>query len=169
MDLRRFITSITFLLSFVFAYAQNGKIKGIVQYKYNDYIGYKIDVGAEVYAVSKQNAGDFNLTKWNDYEKTVKTFIEYAEYLDEPIEGLSSLDLYCKRQYEKISERFEEIALVDNSGKYELSLPYGEYYIFVKSKNRNRSFSLTDSEVLILVKEINLSKPLLILSFDVDF
>ena len=66
-------------------------------------------------------------------------------------------------------EKIDDIALVDNSGKYELELPYGEYYVIAKSKNRSRSFSTTEKEGRILVKEVVISKPTTILSFDFDY
>lgn len=169
MDIKKVITGIACILFSVSVYAQNGKIKGVVQYKYNDHIGYKIDIGAEVYVISKKNAPNFNLQKWNEYEDAAKVSIKYWEYLNEPAGTFPDLDTYCKQQYKIVSENFEDVALVDNSGKYELMLPYGEYYIFLKSKNRNRSFSQTENEGRILVKEVNINKPLIILSFDVDY
>lgn len=37
--------------------AQNCNLKGVVKYEHNDYLGYKIDEGAEIYVISTKNAG----------------------------------------------------------------------------------------------------------------
>ena len=147
--------------------AQNGKLKGIVQYQFNDHVGYKVDVGAEVYVISKQNElSSLNISNWNEYEKYAIASIKYWEYLGKPLEEFTKLDPLCAMQLKKAMDCIEDLALVDSSGKYELELQYGTYYIIAKSKNRNRSFSLTENNNRILVKEIEINKPTTILSFD---
>lgn len=147
--------------------AQNAKLKGIVQYQYNDHVGYKVDIGAEVYVISKQNApSSFNISEWNEYEKSAIVSIKYWDYINEPADAFTKLDPLCAKQLKLAMECIEDIALVDSSGKYELELEYGTYYIIAKSKNRNRSFSITENNSRILVKEVVINKPITILSFD---
>ncbi len=147
--------------------AQSAKLKGIVQYQYNDHIGYKVDVGAEVYVISKQNApSSFSISDWNEYEESAIVSIKYWKYINEPADAFTKLDPLCAEQLKQAMACVEDVALVDNSGKYELDLQYGTYYIIAKSKNRNRSFSITESESRILVKEVVINKPTAILSFD---
>ena len=170
MSMKKVALVFVVLFSVAFGvYAQSGKIKGVVQYKYNDHIGYKIDVGAEIYVVSKSNAPEFNISKWDEYEKTALASIKFWEYLGEPAASFHPLDAYCNKDYQKMSQLFEDVALVDASGKYELELPYGEYFVFVKSKNRTRSFSQTEKNGRILVKQIRVEKPVALLSFDFDY
>lgn len=161
------ITLLTFICGS--SIAQNCKLKGIVQYKFNDNIGYKIDVGAEVYVVLKEKLPNFKIETWEKYENAAKVSIEYWEYLNEPAGAFPPLDNECKKQFEEASELFEDVSLVDATGNYQLTLPYGEYYIFAISKNRNRSFSNTEKENRIIVKEVILDKPIKILSIDFDY
>ena len=170
MKRKIFFVCVSILLSINMLNAQNGKLKGVVQYQYNDYVGYKVDVGAEVYVVLKQNAPSlFDISKWNDYEKSAVASIKWWDYLNGPASTFPGLDADCVKQLELLMEKIDDIALVDNSGKYELELPYGEYYVIAKSKNRSRSFSITEKEGRILVKEVVISKPTTILSFDFDY
>lgn len=171
------------LATCVGASAQKCNLQGVVQYYHNKYVGYKLDVGAEVYLISVKNAKNINIEQWNSYENLAKKYYTYCEnkqegfnekesrfianFWDEDENRLKDLDAKCSSQYLSISEDFEFIALVDNSGKYELSVPYGEYYIFVKSKHRDRPLT-TESLGRILAKKVKLEKPTKLISFDFD-
>ena len=54
--------------------AQNCNLKGVVKYEYNDYVGYKIDEGAEIYVVSAKNAECINAQTWSE-EPTFRSFV----------------------------------------------------------------------------------------------
>lgn len=150
-------------------FAQDCKLKGIVQYKFNDNIGYKIDVGAEVYVVSKNKLPKLNIKTWEEYEKAALISIKYWKYLNEPAEAFSKLDPICKKQLDEASQLFEDVSLVDASGNYQFTLPYGDYYIFAISKNRNRSFSITEKENRVIVKKVKLDRPIKVLSINFDY
>ena len=60
------------------------------------------------------------------------------------------------------------VGLVDNSGKYEVEIPYGEYYVIAKSANRERS-TVTELTGRVIFKIVKIDKPVKILSFDFDY
>ena len=165
--------------------AQECNLQGIVKYEYNDYIGYKIDDGAEIYIVSVKSAPTIDIQTWDSYENLARSFIKYLRYKNDDDIGmldnasirifadfsietenrLNSLDKKCLEQYTFITENAEYLELVDGSGKYSLKLPYGEYYILAKSKNRDRALvtELTGRKTL---KKVKIDKPAKIVSFD---
>lgn len=165
--------------------AQECNVKGVVKYEYNDYVGYKIDEGAEIYVLSKQKADSIDIQIWQEYEKLAKNYMRYLKYkndddfssLDEAticrFAGFSTssksvLDKYdkkCFHQYCYFVENAEYIEVVDGSGKYSLKLPYGEYFILAKSKNRERPL-VSELTGRILIEKITVNKPTKIVSFD---
>lgn len=166
--------------------AQNCNLKGVVKYEHNDYLGYKIDEGAEIYVISTKNAGvNVDIYIWNRYEKLAKKYVYYLEYKqDEDLryygeetirkmtdfsianeKQLEDLDKICLKQLCYLKDNAEYLELVDSSGKYALQLPYGEYYVLVKSKNRVRPL-VTELTGRVLVERVKIDKPSKILSFD---
>lgn len=165
--------------------AQECNVKGVVKYEYNDYVGYKIDEGAEIYVLSKQKADSIDIQIWQEYEKIAKNYMRYLRYKngddisylgDETIRGfagfstssesrLNELDKKCLHQYFYFVENAEYIEVVDGSGKYSLKLPYGEYFILAKSKNRERPL-VSELTGRVLIEEATVNKPTKIVSFD---
>lgn len=165
--------------------AQNCNLKGVVKYEYNDYVGYKIDEGAEIYIISTNNAEGVNAQTWLEYERLAKGYMRYLKYQnDDDIRylgdatirrfaefsksqesSLKELDKKCFEQHAFITNNAEYIELVDGTGKYALQLPYGEYYVLVKSKNRERPL-VTELTGRVLVEKVKIDKPSKILSFD---
>lgn len=167
--------------------AQNCNIQGIVQYEYNDYVGYKIDAGAEIGVISLKNANEIgiNVETWNKYEKLAKSYMSYLDFKNDDDtkyvsdstirdllnwqkkseDELKNISKECFSQYLNAVDNFEYIALVDASGKYTLSLPYGEYVIIAKSKHRERPL-VTELTGRILVEKVKIEKPAKIISFD---
>ncbi len=166
-------------------FAQNCNLKGIVRYEYNDYIGYKIDAGAEIYIVSTKKAQDFDFVLWEEYKKLSDKYIYYlklkeagggyadnmaaifANWEEEDKERLDNISIKCLEQFVSLTANAEYIEIVDESGKYMMQIPYGEYYIIAKSKNRDRP---TSTELLgrILIEKVEINKPTELLSFDFD-
>lgn len=184
--MKKYLTFIVsaFLIS-IGVSAQNGNIKGVVKYEYNDYIGYKIDEGAEIYAISVKNAPSVSYYNWQEYETLAKRNMYYLQlknddelailgdetlrktakfsYVDKV--KLDELDRKCMEQFLFMKENAENIELVDASGKYTMSLPYGEYYILAISKNRERPLA-TELTGRKLLEKVTIDKPVKILSFD---
>ena len=167
------------------AYAETGKVKGVVQYKYNDYVGFKTDVGAEFYVVSVSKASNVDVETWEKYEVKTKEYMKYLEYKNDPEipseylrlftswkdadkKVLDELDGKCLEQSLAIKESCEDFDIIDESGKYELTLPYGEYYILFISKNRERP-TVTEITGRKIVKKIKVDKPATLLSIEFGY
>ncbi|MBO5085788.1 MAG: hypothetical protein J6B65_00960 [Paludibacteraceae bacterium] len=166
-------------------YAQDCKLKGVVRYKHNDYVGYKLDVGAEVYVVSKKGAVKFDMDTWSEYEKLAKGYMEYLKVKeDDEIPPayrslftswketdkvrLDSIDGISTFMYLENVKKAIDLTIVDNSGQYELKLPKGDYYVIFVSKNRTRP-TVTELLNRVHIEEISLDTPVKLLSYDFDY
>lgn len=161
--------------------AQECKLKGVVRYEYNDYIGFKTDSGAEVYLVPATTP-DVDIETWNRYETLAKEYMKYLDakadpdipnnlislftsWKDSDKVEFDELDANCTKQYITMKDNCVDIGLVDESGKYELSVPYGEYYILFISKNRERP-TVTELTGRKVVEKVTIDKPVKVLSVD---
>lgn len=165
--------------------AQECNVKGVVKYKYNDYVGYRIDEGAEIYVLSISKADSINAQMWEEYESIAKTYMQFLEYQNdedlselgidfirtytgfsnESANKLNKLDTEIFDQYTYFVKNAEYIEVVDSSGKYSLKIPYGDYLILAKSKNRERPL-LSELTGRILIEKVTVDKPTKIVSFD---
>ena len=188
MKVSLFLVVYLFLNS-VLGMAQKCKVQGVVRYKYNDYIRYKEDIGAEISFIAKADADSLNISHWDEYgrlaqkqsaHKILAKSVESSYAANEDVirsvskfsvndeARLKKLDEICLAEYLRGVTLSSYVGLVDNSGKYEVEIPYGEYYVIAKSANRKRS-TLTEITGRILFKEIQIDKPMKILSFDFDY
>ena len=162
--------------------AQQCNLQGVVKYKYNDYIGYEIDDGAEIYIISVSSVPNINFQAWEKYQELAKDYMHFLDFKNEfgityartfclseaEEKVLDSLELKCFSESIYIKTNAEFIALVDGTGKYSLQLPFGEYYILAKSNNRKRPIIMELDGRIILKKE-TIDKPNKILSFEFDY
>lgn len=162
---------------------QTCNLQGAVQYKYNDYLGYKIDVGAEVYAYPLEKFSHI-YTLWQEYEQLMKYKMRYLEYKEYNITDANrrSISSFSKEreakldsvhnkllsEYIKAKDEYVNLSLIDNSGKYSMSLPYGEYILVFKSKNRTR-LTLFELSGRLYFEKIDANKPASIISCDFDY
>lgn len=162
---------------------QSCNLQGTVQYKHNDYIGYKIDVGSEIYVYPLEKFSQI-YTLWQEYEKLVKYKMRYLEYKEYNISDanrrslssfstekearLDSIESQLLSEYIKAKDEYVNLSLIDNSGKYSMSLPYGEYIVVFKSKNRTRP-TLFELLGRLYFEKINANKPALLVSCDFDY
>ncbi len=168
---------------------QQCNLQGIVKYEYNDHVGYMVDVGAEIGIVPVSKAvGIIFPNMWKLYEDLASrrtTYVmwknddELVLYSDDNLRYLakftskdeSLLNETAPRimsQYVEISQLFEYLALVDSSGKYSVTLPYGEYYIVVKSASRKRDI-LPELTGRLLLRTIKIDRPAKIESFEFSY
>lgn len=174
---------------------KNCNVTGAIRYHFNDYQGYKPDLGAEIRFVPVQAVDSVHLKEWRTFESKAhsiimaKISIQNLEndgiYMDSSKRslfygnyGVSESDeakmmklnteiLYP--EYQKLENAAEYIALIDANGTYNLTLPRGKYYVLMKSKSRTRSSYLTDITGCVHVEEVDLSLPTKILSYDFDY
>lgn len=168
---------ILFLLAMLpmMCYAQNVKTKkckveGTVTFKLGNAEGNKVDVGAIVYFIPSSEFNDDYITKLDsiksgiksqylydkiyktlfDKEQTIrlvgKSYIPYSQTLRRETEFN---DIYYKIKKGKYAR-----CLIDSSGKYEIDIPEGEYYIMFKSSNKTLDLStIFGSGIIDITKE----------------
>ena len=186
--MKHYLLTLIALLCVPMLYAQEQQqcnLQGIIKYEYNDYEGYKTDIGAEVGIVPVSKANMLEFSKWEIYEDLAKrrtTYVLWKNdedlrlYGDENLrrmtkfshtdeEKLNSILQDIMTQYIESSKLFEYIGLVDSSGKYAITLPYGEYYIFAKSANRTRLL-LPEINGRLMLKKVKIDRPAQIVSFE---
>jgi len=174
---------------------KNCNITGAIRYHYNDYQGYKADLGAEIRFIPKQAVDSIHISDWRKFESkahgiimaeiSIRDLENDGIYMDSSKKSLfynnygvsesdkaAMMELNTKvlyPEYQKLENAAEYVALIDSNGTYNISLPQGEYYVLIKSKNRTRSSYLTDITGCVHLSEISLTTPTKILSYDFDY
>lgn len=167
------------------ASAQQCKVQGIVQYYHNEYIGHKADLGAEVMFIKYSSTHKIpNKQKWETYQDLVEKWIKAAYYRKyfstaeacenagfklEDKETIQTLGLELSVEKDKAIEKglVKYTTIVNGSGMYEISVPYGIYYVLIKSKNRKLP-TVLEHKNRYYMKRVNLNSPTQIISFDFD-
>ena len=104
-----------------------GTVSGTVTYFYNDFIGYKPDVGATVYVTTSE------CDLLSDYLDEA----ELSSITGEPIDSILEINTY--RMYYKILEdSLVATTNVNGLGEYTIDLPEGNYRLIFKSVGRKR-------------------------------
>ena len=177
----------SFFFNNVICIAQECKVQGIVRYKFNDYVGYKSDNGAQVYFVEKKAIDSSNVEIWKEYEALAdkqtfhlllmnesdgvvgeETVREFSKFSVADEKRLNEIDSQCLVYYIQWVGNASYVALVDDSGKYEVEIPFGEYYVIAKSANRER-LTITELTGRALLQETNINKNVKIISFDFKY
>lgn len=187
-------TLLLFVISTTYIYAQECNLQGIVQYKRNDYVGYVTDVGATIGFIQVKNDTTINFPLWEEYQRiapkyaaylrhsgsdnVIKYHMENADEYFMSISGLSAdekkylkdtLDEKCFSNRVSIFEmEYDYVVLIDESGKYNLNIPYGEYYMVAESENRKRA-TITELMGRIIIQKVTINKPTKILSIKFDY
>lgn len=163
--------------------AQTCKVQGIVRYYHNDFVGWKPDVGSEVWVVPKNKK--YPTKVWLDYQDQCERWLQYrklAKYAygyEKSMEvsgfvgedSLMVLSGHCLLQLLYIEDDDNNCilkqALITGDGSYSLDLPYGKYYIICKSANRKRN-TLLEMNNRYYIYLVNLNSSSKILNFDFD-
>lgn len=165
--------------------AQKCKVQGVVQYFYNDFFGFKPDTGTEIMFVKYSSKYKVpSRKKWESYQSMTEKLIKYSiyrkdlnrddamhhsgfkpEYVDS-IKTLA-LDLLLERVMIEEEGLVKYSTIVDASGKFDISVPYGTYYILIKSKNRTLPTLLESKNRYYMVRTV-LNSPTKIISYDFD-
>ena len=184
---------LAFVLCCVVVQAQSTcKVQGVVRYYYNDTFKYRPDLGAEIRFIPKTKQDTIpSCDKWDEYENKSRKVVNYlltvAEWKDEGIyssdkdsmiRGVWGVEEGDVERVKSLSEElFTEVLLllqneeymtvVDNNGSYNISIPQGEYYVVMKSANRDRPFM---AELLgrIYVKEVSIESSTKVISHDFE-
>lgn len=191
--MKKFCVLLAFVLCCGVVQAQSTcKVQGVVRYYYNDTFKYRPDLGAEIrfIPITKQDTIP-SCDKWDEYENKSRKVVNYlltvAEWKDEGIyssdrdsmiRGVWGVEEGDVERVKLLSEElFTEVLLllqneeymtvVDNNGLYNISIPQGEYYVVMKSANRDRPFM---AELLgrIYVKEVSIESSTKVISHDFE-
>ena len=104
-----------------------GTVSGTVTYFYNDFIGYKPDVGATVYVTT---AGCDSLSDYLDEA-------ELSNITGEPIDSVLECSTY-RMLHKILQDSLVATTNVNGLGEYTIDLPEGDYYLIFKSVGRKR-------------------------------
>ena len=191
--MKKFCVLLAFMLCCGVVQAQSTcKVQGVVRYYYNDTFKYRPDLGAEIRFIPKTKQDTIpSCNKWDEYENKSRKVVNYlltvAEWKDEGIyssdndsmiRGVWGIEEGDVERVKSLSEElFTEVLLllqneeymtvVDNNGLYNISIPQGEYYVVMKSANRDRPFM---AELLgrIYVKEVSIESSTKVISHDFE-
>jgi hypothetical protein len=119
---------------------QNGKISGVITYFFNDNLGYKPDVGAEVLVISSAKISNFNYSIIDSFLNPEMYSITNKTVLSELDKG--AWDEIAKIKYENIA--YCQKLIVDGNGNFSSDFPEGTYYVLVTSANRH-GYGMSDA------------------------
>ena len=104
-----------------------GTVSGTVTYFYNDFIGYKPDVGATVYVTTAE------CDSLSDYLDEA----ELSNITGEPIDSILEINTY-RMYYKILKDSLVATTNVNGLGEYTIDLPEGDYCLIFKSVGRKR-------------------------------
>ena len=104
-----------------------GTVSGTVTYFYNDFIGYKPDVGATVYVTTSE------CDLLSDYLDEA----ELSSITGEPIDSILEINTY-RMYYKILKDSLVATTNVNGLGEYTIDLPEGNYRLIFKSVGRKR-------------------------------
>lgn len=169
----------------IVANAQQCRVQGVVQYYHNEYLGHQPDLGAEVMFIKYSSATKVpNRAKWEEYQDMVEKWIKAAYYrkyfaLEEAYESAGfkeeykdkiqelGIELALERMQCEDNGQVKYTTLVNGTGMYDITVPYGIYYVLIKSKNRKLPTVLEMSNRYHMVR-VDLKSPTQVISFDFD-
>lgn len=163
--------------------AQTCKVQGIVRYYHNDFVGWKPDVGAEIWIVPKSKKYPTKL--WLEYQDQCERWLQYRKlekyaygyqksmevsgFIGEDSLLVLSGEILLQRLYIENEENkcIIKQVLITGDGDYVINIPYGRYYIICKSANKKRNI-LLEMENRYLIYEVTLNSKSKILNFEFD-
>lgn len=185
LKIQSILITVFIFLSCEYITAQTCDVQGIVRYFYNDYIGYKADIGAEVMFIKYNSKYKVpQIKNWMNYQTLLDNRREYLKYRkyynveeseknsgfkEEYVDSILSLSRTLFIEKEKIINNglVKYSAVVDGTGKYSLKVPIGTYYVLFKSANRKLDTYLEEDNKYYMIR-VNLNSTTKILSFDFE-
>lgn len=170
---------------FLTSHAQQCNVQGVIQYFYNDYFGFRPDIGAEVLFIKYSSTKKIPKREtWETYQGLIDKLIKYEKarhYFDEATsEELSgfkkeygdsiqtlSAKLWLETTEYEDNNMVKYSTIVDASGRYNISIPFGTWYVLIKSKNRKLPTILENENRYQMIRVV-LNNPTKIISYDFD-
>ncbi len=171
------------------------EISGVVTYFYNKFFGNRPDIGATVRLIKAEDLDStkFNHTAYSYYKWNRSAAAAYWEFYSKY--GQSEADRSIGRIYDfqkanwdnfdaicdtlaaiqfsldiildETNKKYHYEAVVDGTGAFKMTVPYGTYYAYITSKNRKGIF-MPEMTGRFELREITLEKPNFILNENFD-
>ena len=139
------------------------RIYGVVTYFFNENLGNKPDVGAEIYVIDSEDIPNFNYATVDSFynvsiyksykrmwtnpptNKILGAIYNKAKQYDLDRKNINSLDRRASINMSQIIDSKDAIkTMVDGVGNYSIKVNPGFYYVCIRSKNRSDSY-ITES------------------------
>lgn len=184
--MKKIFIILLFTIIYIDASAQNCKVQGVIQYYHNDYLGYRPDLRAEVMFIKYSSTYKIpNRQTWETYQSLVDKWIKFGElrrYFGQTSAyeqaGFKITDKDIIQEYgvnlavelDRIIEKglVKYTTIVNSTGMYDISVPYGTYYVLIKSKNRKFPTALELKNRYRMIRVV-LNSPTNVISYDFDF
>lgn len=112
------------------------------------------------YKMSYLGYGEYNISNAN--RRSISGYSKERE------NKLDSITTHLIGKYTLAKDDYVNLSIIDNSGKYSMSVPYGEYIVVFKSKNRTR-LQLFELSGRLHFESINANKQTLLVSCEFDY
>lgn len=129
-------------------------VTGTMVYKFNDYQGYKPDIGSEIHFVKLNKLNKSLIKDMNNFESSkIRYIISLYEKTDNSIFKEESTRI---AKYLLNNLKDKPSTIVDGSGNFKKKLSSGRYMVIVKSRNRNFIGTVLEYRGLQCFYQINL-------------
>ena len=174
---------------------QNCEVSGVVTFFYNKFLGNRPDVGATVKLIKVEDLDStkFNHTVYSYYKWKRSAAAAYWEFYnkygqaeadrsigriydfekanwdnyDAICDTLGAVQLQLALIFDETDNKYRYETIVDATGSFKITVPYGEYYAYIKSENRKGIF-MPEMVARFELKRIKLDKPTYILKENFD-
>ena len=174
---------------------QNCEVSGVVTYFHNKYIGNRPDIGATIRFIkvedldsTKFNHIAYSYYKWNksaaaaywefynkygqlEADRSIGNIYDFQkanwDNYDAICDTLGAVQLQLALIFDETDNKYRYETIVDATGAFKITVPYGEYYAYIKSENRKGIF-MPEMVARFELKKIKLDKPTYILKENFD-
>lgn len=174
---------------------QNCEVSGVVTYFYNKFFGNRPDVGATVRLIQAEDLDStkFNHTAYSYYKWNRSAAAAYWEFyreygqteadraigniydfqkanwdnFDAICDTLAAVQINLAVILDETNKRYHYEAVVDATGTFKMTVPYGVYYAYITSENRKGIF-MPEMVARFELRRITLDKPNYILKENLD-
>lgn len=174
---------------------RNCEISGVVTYFYNNFFGNRPDVGATVRLIKIEDLDStkFNHTAYSYYKWNRSAAAAYWEFFrkygqseadlaigniydfqkanwdnfDAICDTLAAVQLHLAVILDETNKKYHYEAVVDATGAFKMTVPYGAYYAYITSGNRKGIF-MPEMVARFELRRITLDKPNYILKENFD-
>lgn len=174
---------------------QKCEVNGVVTYFYNKFFGNRPDVGAIVRLIkaedldsTKFNHAAYSYYKWNrsaaaaywefysqygqsEADRAIGSIYNFQkanwDNFDAICDTLAVVQIHLAEILDETNKKYHYEAVVDGTGSFKMTVPYGTYYAYITSENRKGIF-MPEMIARFELRKITLDKPNYILKENFD-